>query len=75
MGGGAWLVGWGRLRRVSSACTHSRRASRPTRTARLLTYDANDKGEQVDGAVKDLDVPLRLVSENSVDQDGWRGEE
>lgn len=62
------MVGRGRLRRVSSACTHRRR------TARLLTYDADDEGEQVDDAVKDLDVPLRLVSENSVDQDGWRGE-
>lgn len=59
------VVGRGRLRRVSSTCTH-----RP----RLLTYDADDEGEQVDDAVKDLDVPLRLVSENSVDQDGWRGE-
>lgn len=62
------------MRRDSSACTHRRWATRPIRTARLLTYDADDEGEQVDDAVKDLDVPLRLVSENSVDQDGWRGE-
>lgn len=51
--------------------THRRRALCPTGTSRFLTYDADDEGKQVDDAVKDLDVPLRLISENSVDQDGW----
>lgn len=36
------------------------------------TYDADDEGEQVNDAVEDLDVPLRLITENSVDQDGCR---
>lgn len=44
----------------------------PTGTFRHLTYDADDKGKQVDDAVKDLDAPLWLISENSVDKDGWR---
>lgn len=37
-----------------------------------LTYDADDQGEQVNDAVKQLYVPLRLILKHSVDQDSWR---
>lgn len=38
----------------------------------ILTYDADDEGEQVNDAVEKLYVFLRLVPKNSVDQDGWK---
>lgn len=40
-----------------------------------LTYDADDEGEQVNDAVKQLYVPLCLMSKYSVDQDSWRERE
>jgi len=36
----------------------------------FLTYDADDEGEQVNDAMKQLHVSLCLVTKYSVDQDG-----
>lgn len=40
-----------------------------------LTYDADDEGEQVNDTVQQLNVPLGLILEHSVDQDGWGNNE
>lgn len=66
----------------SSKCVISGTVPRENRKARAhrnrsasnspeLTDNADDEGEQVNDAVKHLHILLRLITEHSIDQDGW----